>query len=74
MLLPMGDVRIVVGRRRTLAQLRLPPALRIHGIETLRPAGESLASLTGQSDHLVFRSNVQRVVSSSGRNNTSPEQ
>ncbi len=64
MLLPTGGVRIVVWRRQTLAQLRLPSTVRIHEIETLRPVGESLASLTGQSDHLVFRSNVQRVLSS----------
>ncbi len=69
MLPPTGHVRIVVGRRRTLSQLRLPSAVRIHGIETLRLVGESLALLTGQSDHLVLRSNVQRALSSSGRNN-----
>lgn len=56
-------MRIVVRWRRTLAQLRLPSAVRIHEIETLRPTNESLASLTGQSDHLVIRSNVQRVLS-----------
>lgn len=62
-LLPIGDERILVGRRRALLQRGLPAAVRIHGIETLRLGGESLTSLAGaQPDHLVFRSDVQSVL------------
>ena len=62
-LLPIGDERILVGRWCTLFKDRLPSAIWIHGIETLRLGGESFTSLAGsQSDHLIFRSDVKSVL------------
>ena len=61
--MPIRDEWILVGRRRTLLENRLPAAIRIHGIEALRLGSEASAALaSAQPDHFVLRSDVKGVL------------